>query len=158
MTAGQQLPVITPAGGKLQVEALVANLDIGFIKVGQEGAIKVDAFPFTRFGVLHGKVDKIASGAIAEQEAKRALADATSTANAASTPQPCPASRKASSSPSRSRWMRGRSMAHGATIPLTPGMTGTVEIKTNSRRVIDWIAAPCSFPLAKIAAEAARER
>jgi hemolysin D len=40
--------------------------------------------------VLHGKVVKIASGAIAEQEAKRALADATSTANAASTPATVP--------------------------------------------------------------------
>ena len=90
VTTGQQLAVITPAGGKLQVEALVANLDIGFVKVGQEAVIKVDAFPFTRFGVLHGKVVKIASGAIAEQEAKRTLADATSTANAASTPATAP--------------------------------------------------------------------
>ena len=56
VTTGQQLAVITPAGGKLQVQALVANLDIGFVKVGQEAVIKVDAFPFTRFGVLHGKV------------------------------------------------------------------------------------------------------
>jgi multidrug resistance efflux pump len=71
VTTGQQLAVITPAGGKLQVEALIANLDIGFIKAGQDAVIKVDAFPFTRFGVLHGKVIKIASGAIAEQEAKR---------------------------------------------------------------------------------------
>jgi hemolysin D len=90
VTTAQQLAVITPAGGKLQVQALVANLDIGFVKVGQEAVIKVDAFPFTRFGVLQGKVVKIASGAIAEQEAKRALADATSTANAASTPATVP--------------------------------------------------------------------
>ena len=55
VTTGQQLAVITPAGGKLQVEALVPNLDIGFIKPGQHAAIKIDAFPFTRFGVLHGK-------------------------------------------------------------------------------------------------------
>ena len=66
VTTGQQLAVITPAGGKLQVEALVANLDIGFVKLGQDAVIKVDAFPFTRFGVLHGKVVKIASGAIDE--------------------------------------------------------------------------------------------
>jgi hemolysin D len=67
VTIGQQLIVVTPDAGKLQVEALVANLDIGFIKLGQDAAIKVDAFPFTRFGVLKGKVAKIASGAIAEQ-------------------------------------------------------------------------------------------
>lgn len=70
MTTWQRLAVITPAGGRLQVEALVANLEIGFIKVGQEAVIKIDAFPFTRFGVLHGKVVKIVSGAIAEREAR----------------------------------------------------------------------------------------
>jgi hemolysin D len=65
--------------------------------------VKVDAFPFTRFGVLHGKVVKIASGAIDEQEAKRALANEAASANVANRPRPCPASPKASSfrSPSR---------------------------------------------------------
>jgi hemolysin D len=42
----------------------------------------------------------------------------------------------------------------GATIPLTPGMTGTAEIKTDSRRVIDYLLSP----LAKITSEAVRER
>ena len=90
VTTGQQLAVITPNGGKLQVEALVANLDIGFVKLGQPAVIKVDAFPFTRFGVLHGKVVKIASGAIPEQEAKRALANAAAAANAAQAPSTAP--------------------------------------------------------------------
>jgi hemolysin D len=42
VTTGQQLIVLTRIGGKLQVEALVANLDIGFIKPGQDAVIKVD--------------------------------------------------------------------------------------------------------------------
>jgi hemolysin D len=50
----------------------VANLDIGFVKPGEDAVIKVDAFPFTRFGALHGKVVNIASAAMAEQAAKRA--------------------------------------------------------------------------------------
>ena len=83
VTTGQQLIVLTPIGGKLQIEALVANLDIGFVKPGQDAVVKVDAFPFTRFGALHGKVVNIASAAIAEQDAKRALANATATANVA---------------------------------------------------------------------------
>ena len=41
-----------------------------------------------------------------------------------------------------------------ATIPLTPGMTATVEIRTDSRRVIDYLLSP----LAKIGSEALRER
>ena len=45
-------------------------------------------------------------------------------------------------------------MVDNETIPLTPGMTVTVEIKTDSRRVIDYLLSP----LAKIASEAGRER
>ena len=41
-----------------------------------------------------------------------------------------------------------------ATIRLTPGMTVSVEIKTDSRRVIDYLLSP----LAKVASEAMRER
>jgi hemolysin D len=41
-----------------------------------------------------------------------------------------------------------------ATIPLTPGMTATVEIRTDSRRVIDYLLSP----LARIGSEALRER
>ena len=41
-----------------------------------------------------------------------------------------------------------------AIVRLTPGMTVTAEVKTESRRVIDYILSP----LAKIASEAMRER
>jgi hemolysin D len=154
VTTGQQLAAITPARGKLQVEALIANLDIGFIKAGQDAVIKVDAFPFTRFGVLHGKVIKIASGAIAEQEAKRALADATATANTVSSPAAVPGQPESFVFPVTVALDETSINADGATVPLTPGMTATVEIKTDSRRVIDYLLSP----LTKVASEAARER
>jgi len=41
-----------------------------------------------------------------------------------------------------------------AVIPIAPGMTVSVEIKTDSRRVIDYLLSP----LARIASEAATER
>ena len=117
--------------------------------------IKVDAFPFTRFGVLHGKVVKIASSAIAEEEAKRALANATAAANAAPVAaRPRPVSRRASSFPVTVALDETAMKIDNAIIPLTPGMTVTVEIKTDSRRVIDYLLSP----LASIASEAARER
>ena len=122
VTTGQQLIVLTPNGGKLQVEALVANLDIGFVKPGQEAVIKVDAFPFTRFGALHGKVVNIASAAIAEQEAKRALANATARPTwRPSAPTARPANRKASFSRSPSSLDETAMKIDNATIPLDPG-------------------------------------
>ena len=154
VTTGQQLAAITPNGGKLQVEALVANLDIGFVKLGQAAVIKVDAFPFTRFGVLHGKVVKIASAAIPEEEAKRALANATAAANATSSPQTAPGQQQSFVFPVTVALDETAMTIDNAIIPLTPGMTVSVEIKTDSRRVIDYLLSP----LAKIASEAARER
>jgi hemolysin D len=154
VTTGQQLAVITPSGGKLQVEALVPNLDIGFVKLGQPAVVKVDAFPFTRFGVAHGKVVKIASSAITEQEAKRALANATAAANAAQAPATAPGQAESFVFPVTVALDDTATKIDNAVIPLTPGMTVTVEIKTDSRRVIDYLLSP----LAKIASEAARER
>ena len=154
VTTGQQLAVITPAGAKLQVQALVPNLDIGFVKPGQNAVIKVDAFPFTRFGVLHGKVVKIAPAAIDEQEAKRALANATAAANVAQAPAPAPGQPENFVFPVTVALEESAMKIDRSIVPLTPGMTVTVEIKTDSRRVFDYLLSP----LAKVASEAARER
>jgi hemolysin D len=154
VTTGQQLAVITPNGGKLQVEALVPNLDIGFVKLNQPVAIKVDTFPFTRFGVLHGKVVNIASAAMSEGEAKRALANATAVANTTQVPSAGPGQAESFVFPVTIALDEIGMKIGEAIIPLTPGMTVTVEIKTDSRRVIDYLLSP----LAKIAGEAARER
>jgi hemolysin D len=154
VTTGQQLIVLTPIGGKLQVEALVANLDIGFIKPGQDAVIKIDAFPFTRFGALRGKVVDIASAAISEQDAKRALANATATANAAPEQPSAPGQPESFVFPVTVSLDETAMKIDNATIPLTPGMTVTVEIRTDSRRVIDYLLSP----LAKIGSEALRER
>lgn len=155
VTTGQQLMVVTPSEGPLQVEALVANLDIGFVKVGQEAAVKVDAFPFTRFGVAHGKIVRIASEAIDEQEAKRTLANATSSANGANAPSgSAPGQPVNFVFPVTIELYESAMNIDGSTVRLTPGMTVSAEIKTDSRRVIDYLLSP----LAKVASEAFRER
>ena len=150
--AGQQLAVITPSDRALQVEALVANMDIGFVKLGQDAAVKLDAFPFTRFGALHGKVIRIASEAVDEQEAKRSFANATASGAAAA-----PSAQGQAQSfvfPVIVAIEETAMRADGASIPLTPGMTAAVDIKTDSRRVIDYLLSP----LAKTASEAMTER
>ncbi len=155
VTTGQQLMVVTPSEGPLQVEALVANIDVGFVKIGRDVAIKVDAFPFTRFGVLRGKVIRIATEAVDEQEAKRALANATSPANgAASAPASAPGQPESYVFPVTVALDATTMNIDGTPFPLTPGMTVSAEIKTDSRRVIDYLLSP----LAKLASEAMKER
>ena len=59
MTPAQQLLRIVPADGDIEVDAVVANQDVGFVEIGQEAEIKIQTFPFTRYGLIHGRVDRI---------------------------------------------------------------------------------------------------
>ena len=92
--------------------------------------------------------------AVAEQEAKRALANATAAANVAQSQPTAPGQPESFVFPVTVALDETAMRIDNATIPLTPGMTVTVEIKTDSRRVIDYLLSP----LAKMASEAARER
>ena len=157
VTTGQQLMTIVPDDGHLQVEVYVTNADIGFIKVGQEAAIKLDSFPFTRFGTLHGQVVNVATDAIDEATARREQANPISAANSASS------AGSAGTSPGQAQSFvfpvllsldETAMKVDGAVIPLIPGMTLSAEIKTDRRRIIDYLVSP----LAKVASEALRER
>ena len=153
VTTGQQLMVVIPDGDKLQVEIFVSNLDIGFVKLGQEAAIKVDAFPFTRFGTLNGKVIRIAKDAIDEQDARRSQANSTALANAggagggAGQPQNFVF-------PVTLELYETAMKIDDVVVALTPGMTVTAEIKTDSRSVISYLLSPIS----KVTSEAMKER
>jgi hypothetical protein len=54
--------VVLPADSRLEVEAMVSNRDIGFIRAGQRGEIKVDTFNFIRYGLLAGLGDDRVAG------------------------------------------------------------------------------------------------
>ncbi|MER9947140.1 hypothetical protein NKJ89_03320 [Mesorhizobium sp. M0047] len=116
--------------------------------------MKVDAFPFTRFGVLRGRVTRIASEAVEEQEAKRGFANATAGANTAASPATQAGQPQSFVFPVTIALDEQAMNIDGGVIPLTSGMTVTVEIKTDSRRVIDYLLSP----LTKTASEAFRER
>ena len=67
ISAGERILSIVPQNG-LYAEVFVPNKDIGFIKTGQISKIRVDAFPFTRYGELSGKVSQIAADALPPNE------------------------------------------------------------------------------------------
>ncbi|MGT2469028.1 hypothetical protein ACVOMV_37085 [Mesorhizobium atlanticum] len=137
-----------------QVEALVANLDIGFVKPGQSVAVKVDAFPFTRFGVLHGK-----SHSLSPPKPSKSRKPSVGSPMQQLLPTPPPPVSQAGQPQS---FVFPVTIAldeqvmniSGEMIPLTSGMTVSVEIKTDSRRVIDYLLSP----LAKVTSEAFKER
>lgn len=53
------LLTIVPEDTRLEVEAMVQNKDIGFIEMGQRVKVKIDSFPYTKFGMIEGTVRHI---------------------------------------------------------------------------------------------------
>jgi len=150
VTPAQALAVVVPSESHLEIEAMVSNRDIGFVHAGQEVEIKVDTFNFTRYGLLHGKVLSVSSDAITRERQQSAPND------------------RASGAPQSGSQPRAQELEYAARISLDhthmqvedklvnlgPGMAVTVEIKTGTRRIINYLLSP----LARYKQEALRER
>jgi hemolysin D len=57
----QQSPLITlmPLNASVEVELDISTQDVGFIRVGDSATLKIDAFPYIRFGTVKGVVKSI---------------------------------------------------------------------------------------------------
>ena len=74
--SGEEVMRIVPKGAKLEIECYLANQDVGFVKPGQKAVVKVESFPFTRYGTIPAIVERVSSDAIPEPEAQQREADA----------------------------------------------------------------------------------
>lgn len=66
--SARPIMVVVPDGEELVAEVKILNRDVGFVRAGQIASIKLDAFPFTRFGTLQGRVATIASDAVEDEK------------------------------------------------------------------------------------------
>jgi hemolysin D len=150
VTPAQPLAVVVPRDSELEIEAVVSNRDIGFVFAGQDAEIKVDAFNFTRYGLLHGRVHSISLDAIAsdrhEEPSRAALTGAQSTTKEPNGQELVYAARVVLD--------RAQMEIEGEPVQLLPGMAVTVEIKTGSRRIISYLLSP----LVRYRQEVLRER
>ncbi|HYM04409.1 MAG TPA: HlyD family type I secretion periplasmic adaptor subunit, partial [Stellaceae bacterium] len=138
VTPAQQLMVIVPADSRLEVEAMVSNRDIGFVHDGEPAEIKVDTFNFTRYGLLHGEVLTVSQDAVArEKPGDKSNASTRNAQPDTSEPQGQELVYAARISLSATQMM-----IDDKPVNLSPGMAVTVEIKTGSRRVIEYVLAP----------------
>jgi hemolysin D len=144
VTPGQTLMRIAPSSGPVEVEARLSNKDIGFVRTGMKAAIKVQTFPFTRYGLIDATVTSVSRDALTEPKAQDAAAGGQA---AASTGDDLHYLLRLTLS-------RDSMDVDGRQVPLTPGMMVTAEIKTGRRRVIDYVLSP----LAKATDEAGHER
>ncbi len=147
VTPAQQLMVIVPDDAGLEVEARIENKDVGFVQIGQPVEVKIEAFNFTRYGLLHGKVIDITRDAVDQSQPRQ---DASGQSADAQRQQP------QSSSVYIVRVSLGRTSidTENGLTEIGPGMAVTAEIKTGRRRVIEYLLSP----LARYAHETARER
>lgn len=120
---------IVPENYKLEAQVMILNKDIGFVRPEQDVEIKIDSFPFTKYGTLKGKVRNISGDAVQDEKlglvfnARLTLSD-------------------------------NKIKADGQIIRLKPGMSVTAEIKTGKRRVIEYLLSP----VMKYLNESMRER
>jgi membrane fusion protein, hemolysin D len=134
------LLVLVPIDSGLEIEAVIANADIGFVHPGQSAKIKVDTFTFTRYGLIDGKLQSVSP-------------DSTPEAGVSDAPDARTRSREPGFT-ARVGLDRTSMKIGDQAVPLRPGMAVTVEINTGERRIIDYLLSP----LLRYTQESMRER
>lgn len=117
VTEAQPLMVIVPDDAEVTAEVTIDNKDIGFVSPGQEAAIKLETFPFTKYGTVPAEVTWVTADAV-NDEKKGAIFPATL------------------------KLKVHQIDVDSKPIRLAPGMNLTAEIKTGKRRVIEYLLSP----------------
>ncbi len=125
----QALMQIVPKDRTLEVEAVLANKDIGFIHKGHKAEVKVHTFPFTKYGIINAEVIDITADAIESE--KQGLVY-----------------KMRLKMESNQLWVDKR------WVDLLPGMAVSAEVKTGKRKLIDFFISP----LMRYKDESVRER
>nr|WP_248313380.1 HlyD family type I secretion periplasmic adaptor subunit [Bosea sp. F3-2] len=150
VTPAQSLMNVVPAESRLEIEAMISNRDIGFVSAGQEAAIKIDTFNFTRYGLLRGTILSISQDAITRDKIPDSSGEKTSGANSDSSE---PRGQELLYS-ARVSLDRTQLAIEDKQVNLSPGMAVTAEIKTGRRRIISYLLSP----LARYQHDSLRER
>jgi len=127
--ATQPLMLIVPREDHIEVEAMVQNKDIGFVKEGQAAAVKVEAFQYTKYGLIPARVTHISRDAVKDEKMGLLYSVIVTLEKSFIT-------------------------VNGRDIKLIPGMSVAVDIKTGDRRVIEYVLSP----LIQLQRESLRER
>lgn len=117
VTPAQALMVIVPTDQPVEVEALLENKDVGFVRAGQAVTVKVETFTFTRYGTVEGEVIGVSNDAIDDEKRGPVYS-------------------------SRIRLKEDYLNIKGERVALSPGMSVTAKVKTDQRRVLDYFLSP----------------
>ena len=126
--AVRPLMVVVPYG-TLIIEAKVLNKDAGFVHHGQGVAVKLEAFPFTRFGTIPGRIESISPDSTEDKKLGLIYT-------------------------ARIRLLRSTFIFSDRFVELKPGMTATADIRTGQRTLLSFFLSPID----RTESEAMRER
>jgi hemolysin D len=138
VTPAQQLLSVVPNDDRVEVEAVLENRDVGFVAAGQRVQLKIDAFPFTRYGLVSGTVMSVDRDAEATPVSQPAVQGSQRAADAIDHIEDS----------ERLRYtvhialQPGSLDIDGRLGSLLPGMSIKAEILTGKRRIIDFMLAP----------------
>jgi membrane fusion protein, adhesin transport system len=120
VASGAPILEIAPLGPRVLVEARIRPRDIGFVRVGQAAEVKLTGYDYTVYGGLKGKVTYLSPDAITEgdKSADGGYYRAVVTAE------------------------QNNLKYKGEALPVIPGMTASVEIKTGERSVLSYLLRP----------------
>jgi len=112
-------PIMTvvPSNERLIAEVRLLNRDAGFVSPGQRVSVKLDAFPFSRYGMVSGRVLSISPDAVDDEKMG-----------------PVYIVRVALERTTIDRGDRA--------VPITPGMTATADIVTGTRSYLSYLTSP----------------
>jgi len=129
VTPAQELMYIIPYDDPVEVEAWLPNKDIGFVQKGQEAAIKIETFPFTKYGLVDAEIMNVSNDATPDENLGLVYA-------------------------MRVKMFQTTMNVKGKTVNLSPGMAVTVEVNLGKRKLIEYLLAP----LLRYKDESVRER
>jgi hemolysin D len=136
----QTLMVVVPEQSKLEVEAMLPNRDAGFVRAGQPAELKIEAFTYTRYGLMHGLVRMVSRDALRNE---RDAPDPARDESAKPQQQDGSAPRSGESAyVARISLAETTVQTEEGPIPLEPGMSVTAEIKTGQRPIIEYLLSP----------------
>jgi hemolysin D len=129
VTPAQELMRIVPEEDAIEVEAWLPNKDIGFVHEGQTAEIKVETFPFTKYGTIDGEIKTLSNDATADENLGLVYA-------------------------MRVKMAKTTMPVNEKMVNLSPGMAVTVEMNMGKRKLIEYLLSP----LLRYKDESVRER
>lgn len=148
VSAGTVLLSLVPEHEPLRAEVMIRNADVGFVRIGQAVEVKLAAYPFQKYGMVHGRVAQIAP----DSEAQRSRGGPSGSANSGNADGSAAASLRDYRAliDLDSQSLDGP----GGRLRLLAGMDVSAEINEGKRSVLEYLLSP----IRKTIAESGEER